>query len=317
MNDTSLSVVIVNWNGLAFLPNCLRSIAENPPSVAYEVVIVDNASSDGSVEWLRSSEARQLVGDAEFRLIEPGENCGFGGANNLAFSVISSPMILLLNPDTVVRPRAIDQIISTLDAYPQAGGVAPKILNADGTVQTSVWGIGLTPLKIIFEELKLYHLLPKEMTSNWLLGSHWNYRKRQPVPVVSGAAILVRRDLITKVGGFDEDFHMYGEDLEWCTRIWKSGSKIYFEPDAEITHFGGESSALRWSETEKALVQEEAFLLFQKKTLNKGQFIGNSIAKAFVASVYLVKHLITRDQYRYFFQLFKMQLRNAKIALKG
>src|SRR5690349_11673042 len=99
-----LSIVIVNWNGRNFLPDCLQSIAQNPPSCTFEIVVVDNASADGSVEWMKSDEARGMLGEASFRLIESADNLGFGRANNLAFAQTESKYVFVLNPDCVVPP---------------------------------------------------------------------------------------------------------------------------------------------------------------------------------------------------------------------
>src|SRR5215211_4756675 len=132
-----LTIIIVNWNGIKFLPACLKSIVENPGSLLFEIVVVDNASSDGSAEWLRSDECAQLVGDTRFKLIETGENLGFGRANNVAIERTDSQFVFLLNPDTVVRPNAIDRLVDALKTTPDAGAAAPKLLNEDGSLQPS------------------------------------------------------------------------------------------------------------------------------------------------------------------------------------
>src|SRR6187551_3074085 len=132
-----LTIIIVNWNGIKFLPACLKSIVDAHISLPFEIVVVDNDSSDGSAEWLKSDECSRLIGGARFTLIETGENLGFGRANNIAIERSDSEFIFLLNPDTVLRPNAIDLLIDVLKTTPHAGATAPRLLNEDGSLQPS------------------------------------------------------------------------------------------------------------------------------------------------------------------------------------
>ena len=260
-----LSIVIVNWNGRGFLPDCLRSIVESKPKVSYEIVVVDNASSDGSVDWMKSAEARELLGVARFRLIESGENLGFGRANNLAFEQTDSKYVFVLNPDSRLIAGSLDRLIETLELKDTIGMTAPRLLNRDRKIAASVIPFHPTPISIIVEEFKLYKVLPRSFIQHWLFGQHWGYDVRRPVPIVAGAAMMCKREMINDVGGFDKDTFMYGEDLEWCVRIYREGWSIYFEPEVEILHLGGKSTEQLWSSELTVALQEQAMIRFHRK----------------------------------------------------
>src|SRR5262249_12143514 len=133
-----ISIIIVNWNGRDLLPRCIESIMQRPPSVPYEIVVVDNASTDGSVEWLRAARSSEWLKTANLRVIENAENVGFGRANNIAFRQTDASMFLLLNSDTEVKEGAIDKLVEALRSNEKAGGCGPKVLNADGSLRPTV-----------------------------------------------------------------------------------------------------------------------------------------------------------------------------------
>jgi N-acetylglucosaminyl-diphospho-decaprenol L-rhamnosyltransferase len=313
--SVELSIIIVNWNGIKFLPDCLRSIVENPPSLSYEIVMVDNGSTDGSFEWLKSGEVGKILNGANFTLLDNRENLGFGKANNLAVAQTDSPYVFLLNPDTIVKANAIDKLLETLRSSDKIGAVAPKLLNGDGSLQPNVWGFPPTPLSILVDGLKLYKFLPSKIFSRWLYRTHWNYAERIAVPIFSGAAIMAKREMIDKVGAFDEDFHMYGEDAEWCIRINRRGWKTFFEPEAEIYHLGGQSSMQRWGGVATRVKEEEAFIAFQRKCLPKYHVFFNLLTRSFVLFTYLVKNFMKESKYHSIKPVMKLQLDSLKSLL--
>jgi N-acetylglucosaminyl-diphospho-decaprenol L-rhamnosyltransferase len=278
MSEVELSIVIVNWNGLDLLLKCLESIRTFPPKTDYEIIVVDNASTDGSVEWLQLAAAR----DARLKVIENKENLGFSKANNLAFASSRSQFLLLLNSDTEVKAGAIDRLLDTIKADPKIGACGPKLLNSDGSLQVSVWPNPPTPWELLLNGLRLYKLLPKSKRGDWLLGSHWDHSERREVPFLSGAALLVRREVIESVGGLDESYHMYHEDVEWCLRMSRGGWKLVFEPAAEVIHYGGQSASRRWKETEAYRVRLEAALAFQRQNLSRRHYICNLLTQIIV-----------------------------------
>ena len=264
--SAELSIIIVNWNGGDLLSRTVESVVAAPPSVAHEVVVVDNASSDDSLARLRSSAAVQTLGD-RLRVFENTENLGFGRANNQAFAQTDAPLVLLLNPDTEVTAGSIERLIRTVRSGGRVGAAGPKLLNADGSVQVSVWRNPPATWELLLTGFRLHKLLPRRVRGGLFLAEHFDYARRRTVGMLSGAAMLVRREVIEEVGGFDESFHMYGEDNEWCLRIKRAGWQLIFEPEAVVMHHGGASSLKRWESLEKMRVQAEGYLLFLRRCL--------------------------------------------------
>jgi N-acetylglucosaminyl-diphospho-decaprenol L-rhamnosyltransferase len=282
---TELSIIMVNWNGGELLRRSVESVIAHPPSVNYEIVIVDNASSDNSVALVQTSElARKLSDSGRLRVVENEENRGFGQANNQAFALTEAPLLLLLNPDTEVTAGSVDRLIATVESDPRVGAAGPRLLNADGSLQISVWRNPPTAWEILLSQLKLYLLLPRGFRGELLLGGHWDHGRERRVPMLSGAAILLRRKIIEDVGGFDERFHVYAEDNEWCLRIVRSGWQLVFQPAAVILHHGAQSSLQRWNKLEKLRVQLGAHYFFQKQSLSRRQLISNQLASYVTAS---------------------------------
>jgi GT2 family glycosyltransferase len=278
-----LSIIIVNWNGGELLRSCLKSVAQAPPSVSYDIVVVDNASSDASVAWLRSAEVATLLPGIEVHVIENADNAGFARANNQGFAYTRAPLLFLLNPDTEVKPGAIDTLIACLNSDGGVGACGPRLLNTDGSPQHSVWRNPPTASEILITGLGLWRLIPRGLRGRLLLGGHWDHATRRDVPILFGAAILARREMIDEVGGLDERFHMYGEDNEWCLRITRGGWRLIFEPAAAVTHHGGQFSLQRWSSMEKLRVQMDAGFQFNRYCLTRGRSIANVAATCFVS----------------------------------
>ncbi len=283
--NIELSIIIVNWNGGELLRRSVESIIACPPSVEYEVVVIDNASTDESVALLQASvHVCELSGRGRLRVVENADNRGFGPANNQAFALTDAPLLLLLNPDTEVTAGSIDRLIATVQSNSHIGAAGPRLLNVDGSLQISVWRNPPAAWEILLSQLKLYLLLPRRFRGELLLGGHWDHDRERRVPMLSGAAMLVRRTVIEAVGGFDERFHMYGEDNEWCLRIVRAGWQLVFQPSAVILHHGAQSSLQRWSNLEKLRVQLEANYFFQMHSLPRRRLITNQLASYVTAS---------------------------------
>jgi N-acetylglucosaminyl-diphospho-decaprenol L-rhamnosyltransferase len=281
-----LSIIIVNWNGGELLRRSVESVIAFPPSVEYEVIVVDNDSSDDSVATLRASElALPLADSGRLRIIENSENRGFGPANNQAFALTDASFLLLLNPDTEVTAGSIDRLMATVQSHSRIAAAGPRLLNVDGSLQISVWRNPPAAWEILLSQLKLYLLLPRRLRGELLLGGHWDHNRERLVPMLSGAAILVRRAVIEAVGGFDERFHVYGEDNEWCLRIVRAGWQLIFQPRAVILHHGAQSSLQRWNNLEKLRIQLEAGYFFQQHSLPRRRLITNQLASYVTASV--------------------------------
>lgn len=301
-----LAIIVINWNGGDFLRRCLESIDRFPPKLDYEIVVVDNASTDGSREWL------QAQGD-RVRLIANDENVGFGRANNQAFAATEAPLLFLLNSDAEVYQGTIDRLIETINEDERIGAVGPRLFNSDGTLQPSVWRNPLTPFEMIATSLRLYKLMPRRLRGELLLGFHWDHSQRRHASMLSGAALLVRRKMIDAVGGFDESFHMYGEDVEWSMRIVRGGWWMVFEPDATVLHHQGKSTARRWSSLEKRQKEYEGFFRFQRLHLSRRQAIANlttGYALSLARKAWLTLRRQSLEETRLVQQLYARELRN-------
>jgi N-acetylglucosaminyl-diphospho-decaprenol L-rhamnosyltransferase len=281
-----LSIIIVNWNGGGLLTRCVETIVNSPPSVCYEIVIIDNASADDSLAQLRASElVEPLIKSQQVRIFNNSENRGFGAANNQAFALTNSPFLFLLNLDTEVPPGTIDILMERLTSDPSIGACGPRILNFDGSLQTSVFFNPPRVWHTFLSQLWLYHLLPRRIRGELLLGWHWKHDRQRDVPMLGGAAIMAKREMIDQVGGFDERFHMYAEDNEWCWRITKSNWRLLFVPEAILRHHGAHSSQKRWSPADQLRVKLRAGFNFEHRALPRWRLAANQLANYMVVTV--------------------------------
>lgn len=225
------AVCIINYNTRELLRACLHSVlAENPT----EIVVVDNASTDGSAEMVK----------AEFpsvKLIRLGRNIGYGAASNRAAEHCYADYILLLNSDTVVKPGTLRVLNRYLEAHKLAAVVGPRISNTDGTPQTSCFHFP-TPLHILLYLSGCYRWIPRipVLKRRTLQASAKD--SARIVPWVLGAALAFRRLTFEAVGGFDESFFMYFEEVDLCQRLARKGQQVHFAPEAEVVHVGGAST---------------------------------------------------------------------------
>ena len=274
-----LSIIIVNWNGGRLLTRCIETVISSNPKASYEIVIVDNASSDDSLDKLRANEIiSPLFNSEQIRIIRNTENRGFGAANNQAFAVVESPYVFLLNLDTEVPAGTIDTLLDKLKSDPKIGACGPKMLNTDGSLQVSVFFNPPRVWHTVLSQLWLYRLLPRRLRGELLLGWHWNHDRERSVPMLGGAAILARREMIEQVGGFNERFHMYAEDNEWCWRITKSNWRLLFVPEAMLLHHGAQSSGKRWSHADQIRVRLRAGFNFETQALPRWRLAANQLA---------------------------------------
>lgn len=222
-----LSIVIVNWNGLAVLRNCLNSIFGLTHFVQLEIIVVDNASHDDSVAVLE----REFP---QVNIVRNQQNRGFAAANNQAFTLARGRYILLLNNDTELLDGALAESVKYMDANSRVGALGCRCEFPDHSFQTSCYRF--TELWALF----MIRVLPLGAVLNERLNvaRYWGreFTKPTEVDVVAGCFMIVRREVIAKVGGFDEDFFMYGEDEEWCSRIKRAGWRIVYFPAATIIH---------------------------------------------------------------------------------
>jgi hypothetical protein len=219
-----LSIVIVNWNTRDLLLACLKSVFETVHDLTYEVIVLDNASPDGSAAAVKQAFP-------QVKLIESQQNLGFAGGNNRALTQAGGATILLLNPDTIVLPNAINALYEALKDYPALGAVGAQLLNADRTEQAS-WGqfpsLGLE-LPIVRQQLSRQPALlplPTGAPPRQILNVDW----------ATGASLMIKRATLEQVGNLDETYWLYTEETDWCFRARRSGWQIGVALDAQIVH---------------------------------------------------------------------------------
>jgi hypothetical protein len=230
---TTLSIVIVNFNARAHLERCLASLFASPPAVPHDVIVVDNASTDGSVDAVRR-------GWSDLPLIARTSNSGFAAANNEGIRATRGDLVLLLNNDTIVPPGAIDALVGRLLAHPSVAVAGPRLVDGEGIAELS-FGPMISPLGEVRQKLvmALHHRGVGPFTRMVERAT----RKERYVDWVSGAALLVHRRDAEAVGLLDERFFLYTEDVDFCAAIRARGRQVLFTPAAEIVHLRGRSRA--------------------------------------------------------------------------
>jgi len=229
-----LSVVIVSWNVRELLRVCLKSVEAEVDNPRAEIIVVDNASADGSAAMVQ----------AEFpavALIANGCNAGFSAGNNQGLAISKARYVLFLNPDTEVRPGAIRRLLAFIDQRPRVGCVGPRLLNPDGTSQPSRRSFPRISTAFVESTVlqryagglpALKHFYRAGVPEDWPQAVDW----------VVGACMLFRREVLDQVGGFDERFFMYTEEMELQFRLQRAGYEVWFVPEAEVVHHEGASS---------------------------------------------------------------------------
>ncbi len=213
------------------LQPCLRSIYANT-ATEFEIIVVDNGSEDGTVEMVQ----------AEFpaiRLIRNDHNTGFARPTNQALRLSRGEYVLLLNPDAVVLPGALDHLVEFMQAHPEAGICGPKVLNSDGTVQKQCHRSFATPWDLVCYFSGLMALFPKSRLFGRYLMTYLDEQVVNEVDVVSGACLLARRALLDGIGLLDEQFFAYHEETDFCFRAKRAGWRVFYTPAAQIMHYGG------------------------------------------------------------------------------
>ena len=225
-----LSILIVNWNTRELLSACLESIYKQHDATQFEIILVDNASTDGSVEMVQESFP-------DVRLLANDENVGFARANNQAIKISRGDYLLLLNPDTEVRAGALDTLVRFLDENPQAGTAGSRLVNPDGSLQMSC-----TPSPTLSRELwRLFHLDRFKPYGIYDMRS-WCLEKPRRVDILQGASLVIRREVFEQVGLLDEDFFVFSEEVDLCHRIQQAGWELYWVPQSQVVHYGGQST---------------------------------------------------------------------------
>jgi len=258
-----LSIVILCWNDMKVIGDCLRSIYATTVATEFEVLVSDNGSTDGCPDYIR----REFP---QVQVIENGRNLRFAKGNNVAIRASRGEYVLILNPDTIIREGALDGMVQYADQHPEAGAFGCRVVFPDGRLQPVqrpihtirsewCWALGLGALG---------HL------SEWFqAGSYvkWHGETEREVGWIAGCFILARGELLKRLGGFDEQFFYYYEDTDLCRRIWESGATIRYTPKYTIVHLGGQSTVNRFDRLTFALDGEiTRYLYYYKYDGKKG-----------------------------------------------
>jgi GT2 family glycosyltransferase len=233
--SVDISVVIVGWNAKHYLELCLDSLAKAPPRRSMEVFVVDNASTDDSVEMIETKFPW-------VKLIKSSENLGFAKGNNVAIRQCQGRYIALVNPDVIVFPGCLDALADFLEQNPKVGNVGPRVLNPDMSMQSTcrrfptLWNnfCSATGLSTRFKN------------SQFFAGEHMFYfphDRTLAVDVIVGCFSMIRRETLDEVGLLDEGLFMYGDDVDWCRRAWNAGWQVMFYPGGQAIHDRGKTTA--------------------------------------------------------------------------
>ena len=229
-----VSIIILNWNTRDLLAQCIDTLGQHMGSLTHEIVVVDNASTDGSQAMLQSRYPH-------VRLIQNDGNVGFAAGNNRGMRESTGRAILLLNTDAFVTEGALQAMLRLADAQPKAGLIGAHLRNADGSFQAS-----FTPFPTLAREFLILSGLGRLLLGKRFPSADPEVEKGpQVVDYVEGAALLVRREAFEQAGGLDEGFFMYAEEVDWCYSLRQAGWQVWYQPSARIIHLGGGSSKTR------------------------------------------------------------------------
>jgi len=252
-----LSIIILCWNDLKVIGPCLQSIYASTRSTEFEVIVSDNGSTDGSIEYIHKEFPQVQV-------IENRANLRFAKGNNVGIQASRGQYVLILNPDTIIHDGTLDNLVQYADRHPEGGAFGCRVLNADGSFQGCI-----RPLHT------LRSMWCQALYLGWLahlfdwfhpgIYVNWKGETERTVGWLAGCFILVRGDLLKRLGGFDERFFYYYEDTDLCRRIWESGFPILYTPDFTIIHLGGQSTITRFDRLTFALDGEITRYLYVHK----------------------------------------------------
>ena len=251
--NIDLSIIIVSWNVKSLLIGCLESIFNNSKGLCIEVIVVDNNSSDETIECIKKQYSQVII-------IRNSLNRGFAEATNQGLQVSHGRHILLLNPDTVIKDDALIKMIIFANSHPEVGLIGPMLMSPNGEIQKYCARSFPRPLDWFWHSIFIRRIFPKSRVFGRLFLSYWDHLDSRCVDAIAGAAMFFSRKTLDEVGLLDESLPMYFEDLDYCYRISKKGKLVYYLAEAAIIHYGGQSSVQLANETRILIL--EAFRLF-------------------------------------------------------
>lgn len=258
-----LSVCIVTLRARDMLRDCLRSLKENTQA-CFEVIVVDNGSKDGVAEMLQEEFP-------EVTFVENATNEGYTRPMNLALSQGRGRYLLQLNPDTLIQPQALDRLVAFMESHPQVGVCGPKVLNRDYTLQKPCRRGESRPWAVISYFSGLSRLFPKSKLFGEYLLSYMDEDQAHPVAGVAGSCMLIRREVIGRIGYLDERFFAYQEDADFCFRTRQAGWQVYYVPEAQIIHYGSMGGS-RVQPYRSIYEWHKSYYLYYRKNLARDYF---------------------------------------------
>jgi N-acetylglucosaminyl-diphospho-decaprenol L-rhamnosyltransferase len=252
-----VTVAVISWNTRELLVRCLSSLAADAREGRAEVWVVDNASTDGSADAARAAAPWA-------RVIEPGENLGFGRAVNLVARQTSAPWIACANADTAPEPGALERLERAGRSDPRVGAVAPRLVLPDGRTQHSVYPFPTIGFTLAFN-LGVQRISAR-LADRWCLEGSWNAERARTVPWAIGALLLLRREAFDAVGGFDERQWMYAEDLDLGWRLHDAGWSTRYEPAARVLHADGAATAVAFGAERAPRYMESTYEVIERRS---------------------------------------------------
>ncbi len=270
-----LAVIIVNWNSVRYLDQCLETLFEQTSGLEFEVIVIDNASYDGCDKMIEN-KFKEVI------FIQSNENIGFAKANNLGYEHSSGEVLLFLNPDTEIRDQAIKKMFSALQTLPDAGAIGCKLLNTDMSLQTS----SVHAFPTILNQLLNFDFFRKLFPRSALWGTKplfMDSGQPEVVEAVSGACFMIKRGIFERVKMFSSDYFLYSEELDLCYKIKNVGFKIYYLSIAEIIHHGNKSAEMRTGDFSSDVMMRESIQKFLLKTRGKAYGLAFRMTTALAA----------------------------------
>jgi GT2 family glycosyltransferase len=292
-----LSIIIVNTNERHVLKPCLRSVFTQTKGIDFEIIVIDNASTDGTLEML-ANEFSQV------KVIPNNENLGFAVANNRGIKKAVGKYVLLLNPDTEVLNGAIQKTVAFMNEHLRAGIAGCKLIFPNGKLQASIRSFP-TAWNLFVEATFLYKLFSRTKLFGKYYFSYFDYAVDIQVDWVSGAYFLIRQEVIDKIGILDEQFYLYTEETDYCYRAKQAGFEVWFTPRGEVIHYWGGMSAINkrvavWMQRSQLLFYQKHYHGFKKYLFILLKYVNLAIRFVvyFLGGIFLMnKNLITKSHY--------------------
>ncbi len=255
--NIDISICIVTFRARDYLQACLNSIYETTQKAFFEIIVVDNASEDGSITMIRNEFP-------DIQVIQNQSNEGFTRPTNQAMRVAQGRYILQLNPDTLIHPHALDLLIEFLDTHPEVGIAGPKVLNEDGTLQKPCRRSEARPWDVFTYFVGLANRFPHNKRFSGYYMGYMDENKTHEVHGVAGSCMLIRSEVIQQIGYLDERYFAYQEDADYCLQARRAGWKVYYYPKAQVTHFGGKGGS-RIQPYRSIMAWHKSYYLYYRK----------------------------------------------------